>query len=951
MGGFDDRGKKTGSGDAGGGDGGASKGVGPGKQTLTGALPPMPAQVKVTASALNVRSAPAQEKHNVIGGLHHGQVIEAKTHDDPWLKIAFHGRDAFVHSGFVQPVEAPAHAAPTAHHDAPMTPAAHAEAHPAASAEIAVKPAHDSVPAKDKPKPALSSGYSKSGGGTTRAVLTRLASTGKLKITPSQIAQLDAASQIESGGKIASVDTTDDQVVSIGFFQLVLGHKSIEAIMHKVPAAFAKYGLELDMSKTYDFASHPHQIKGVEDYRELRGHEWGDKFYAASNDDAVIVAMAEFALAEAANVQAITTTHGGTGDYFADDTARAWLLELHNNRPAYVAVAVDRAGAARARGGKDREHFLDILAAAIEDAYEPEGVAMYHHAKSEKKNQSLTPEQDAVLLAQMKAKARLKGTHIVQRISRHLELPTLGPAAANAPHAAEAHAAPTAGPAPAPAPAAHPAGTTAPAPAAAVDPLDTQYQLILAEIDVGLLLPSEGIDLLAASDRSLHGGKPSPKGLQLIAQLPAAVAARTGGAAAKADPHAPTDHKPERPQSASTAHGPTKPEPTPAKAEPAKAKPAPAAVAWMPPADANLTDEALLRMAAELHDANADKALHDLGGVVAIGAKLKRNLYNAAEPQGPDRENLVAGIAVVRNDLQAIRGTDPRTAAFKVAVNHKLEALSPYYAQINIMTIESKGGLSTCNVTSLAMSLSTVGKNADAYKDSKRPQLVAVAHHYGHDVAGAARASAGHDVSFASLRGLRLPDFMELAAIATNLHSANPSEAEIKKAAQFAVDNKTDLSFLAQIAQDFNAQTTLSYNTIGAKKTAALKKIGNAYHIKADDLVDLRNRAEAHPDDKALRARYERAKAEADPQINSAELEKELGLDDYRSSVMGVIKPLLDSGAGVISGTYNHFTHCYEMTDDHIRVQDPGLWARADRKVRWDEARALEYFWNYLVVR
>src|SRR5581483_11469433 len=108
--------------------------------------------------------------------------------------------------------------------------------------------------------------------------------------------------------------------------------------------------------------------------------------------------------------------------------------------------------------------FLDILAAAIEDSYEPEGVTMYNHAKSQRKDRPLTPEQDAALLAEMKAKARLKGKHIVDRISRHLALPTIGPvaAAAPAPQAAPAPAAPSpAAAAHAPAPVAH-----APAPAA-----------------------------------------------------------------------------------------------------------------------------------------------------------------------------------------------------------------------------------------------------------------------------------------------------------------------------------------------------------------------------------------------------------------------------------------------------------------------------------------------------
>lgn len=96
--------------------------------------------------------------------------------------------------------------------------------------------------------------FSHSGGDKTHVALTKLHDAGQLKITARQIAQLDAMSKVETSGYASSVDTTDDQVVSIGFEQVVLGHKSIETIMKRVPGAFAKHGLELDTSKTYDFA-------------------------------------------------------------------------------------------------------------------------------------------------------------------------------------------------------------------------------------------------------------------------------------------------------------------------------------------------------------------------------------------------------------------------------------------------------------------------------------------------------------------------------------------------------------------------------------------------------------------------------------------------------------------------------------------------------------------------
>src|SRR5207247_390960 len=92
---------------------------------------------------------------------------------------------------------------------------------------------------KDKALPATK--FTKYGGGTVKAVLTKLANEGKLQITGNQIAHLDAVAQVETGGQVSGVDTTDDQVVSIGFHQIVLGHKSIEAVMKKVPAPFAKH--------------------------------------------------------------------------------------------------------------------------------------------------------------------------------------------------------------------------------------------------------------------------------------------------------------------------------------------------------------------------------------------------------------------------------------------------------------------------------------------------------------------------------------------------------------------------------------------------------------------------------------------------------------------------------------------------------------------------------------
>ena len=308
------------------------------------------------------------------------------------------------------------------------------------------------------------SGFSKSGGGTVRDALTRLANDGKLKITAHQIAQLDALAQVESGGQVAAIDTTDDMVVSIGFHQVVLGHKSVEWVIKKAPGAFAKHGIELDMSRTYDVPgwSKPHQIKGVEDPDDLRGHEWGDRFYAASLEDDVIAAIVEWALKEAKEVDAKATKAGAKGSFWEDDTAHAWILEVDNNRQAYTSAVVNRAVAAGANSAKTREEFLDILAAAIIETYEDLEPKLVGYKYLKRKHHDW---DDAKLHEQAektyKPIGHTKATHIVTRIGRHLKVPTLNANVAAAPVSAPDQAAAHDQPATAPHPAVAAATQTA----------------------------------------------------------------------------------------------------------------------------------------------------------------------------------------------------------------------------------------------------------------------------------------------------------------------------------------------------------------------------------------------------------------------------------------------------------------------------------------------------------
>ena len=116
-------------------------------------------------------------------------------------------------------------------------------------------------------------------------------------------------------------------------------------------------------------------------------------------------------------------------------------------------------------------------------------------------------------------------------------------------------------------------------------------------------------------------------------------------------------------------------------------------------------------------------------------------------------------------------------------------------------------------------------------------------------------------------------------------------------------------------------------------------------------MIDARKTAETSPHDKTAQAAYEQEKAAFDAQDATRSINQDLPLESYKSQIMKRIVPMLDAGAGIIAGCLNHFTRCYEMTNDYIMVQDPGQFSRSHLKIMWNEARAARYFTNYIVIR
>ena len=368
-----------------------------------------------------------------------------------------------------------------------------------------------------KAKAHANGGFAEYGGERVRDVLTRLAREGRLAISATQIAVLDAMAQVETDGRIGCVQTYDDQVVSVGFKQVVLGHGSLEKIMTRAPAGFAKHGLALDPSKSYDhpgWSRKPKQIAGCEHLDELRGRAWGMKFYAASMEPDVVAAIAELALAELGKVEGAIHKHAGGIDHFDDPTAEGWLLETYNNRPAFMAKAIQRAVAAGARAASSRDAFLDLLAHAIVETYAVEEPLL--HYKKAKRRGHLTGEDDARLLEdarrQFEPVGRRKGTNIITKIPRNLHAPT-GHEAAHATHTAHA-----AGPAP--------TGPAAPAAPARAERAERLMSLPASEPEAMSIDPGEAQLLCGPDDPHATASAASPADPHAAHPAPAPASSR-----------------------------------------------------------------------------------------------------------------------------------------------------------------------------------------------------------------------------------------------------------------------------------------------------------------------------------------------------------------------------------------------------------------------------------------
>lgn len=496
-----------------------------------------------------------------------------------------------------------------------------------------------------------------------------------------------------------------------------------------------------------------------------------------------------------------------------------------------------------------------------------------------------------------------------------------------------------------------PTSSATPAPAAARPSHRTELQSestrLIKLFDAQQVDEGKAVQAFVAFDQRLGGGQMTQAGVEIMAKM-----ITTMG-----------EHELHRQQQAAASHRSPPGAPASVTAgHPVESRPAAdRAAAPAVPSVAPGTGDNVTALAAGLPSPTISKIVTDLGALREDTGGKKRDARG--EYAAKDRAKVIDDIAAIRLDLAGIdrAGLDPtRLGKFVALVNRELQELSVYHYQgLNIMTVETdidgKGHFfSTCNLTSFAMSLELLGRSAKDYVGEKKPHLLLAAQHYKSDLVrkerGATRAEGDRSGSEASLLGIRLPDFLELALVAEFMNAA--TDAAAIEGGKAAATCKTDPTLLLKLARHFGVQGTMMHVDWnvghGTKLAGADKALAGMSGRSAVENME-RLRAHAATGDKQAQADYELAQKSVD--LHAKDIDSTLPLDRYRDAAVAQLQPLLDSGAAVMAGCYAHWTRLISVDPDKVKVQDPGAWDRHEMAFPWVEARAMGYFWQNIVFR
>lgn len=186
------------------------------------------------------------------------------------------------------------------------------------------------------------------------------------------------------------------------------------------------------------------------------------------------------------------------------------------------------------------------------------------------------------------------------------------------------------------------------------------------------------------------------------------------------------------------------------------------------------------------------------------------------------------------------------------------------------------------------------------------------------------------------MAALRLPDFLELAAIA-HIAGGATDTASIKAAAATAWNKIKNISFLGDLAGDFGASATLKHFSTSADpapkgthteshSAGVLEGQGLDQRHRIDKVIDARNAMEVESDPAkktALKQIYDGLRDRDATALGGKAVEKNLPLEEYKNAVISQLGAELASGAVIETHVINHFIRLHAVHEDHVVIDDP----------------------------
>jgi hypothetical protein len=386
---------------------------------------------------------------------------------------------------------------------------------------------------------------------------------------------------------------------------------------------------------------------------------------------------------------------------------------------------------------------------------------------------------------------------------------------------------------------------------------------------------------------------------------------------------------------------------------------------------------------------------------------------NLGQETGPKRDRLVDRIEKVRAQIGALTpastGLDEKELrSVRAELYRRADHLSPYYYQmvnVNILyDSDTKGGGRTCNVTSLSMCLEAMGKSFDDFKGDTG-LLAVLAEQFKPALTDASDKGSG------SLAELRLPDFLQLLAVAECMDGAaaqNPQDPAFAKAVEkgrgAAVNQILKPAFFTKLTSHFGVEVEqeslfdgrmrhlielvgeVNRKAIPAalKKNKALKGAAKPEAEVKESVVEYFDEKlvgdiekadktvkdlEAAPPGKSksaqkkLDGKLAAAKA-ALAQLKDAQasgiyaraidpkaLDELQPLDVYAAAVQEGLGKHLDAGHQIVGHVHSHFIRVEAVDDRGVLIDDPGSHARHDYLLTWRESREIGGFTRFTVLK